>query len=90
MELMACAKDPVSSPRAEGLIGKLESGYEGSSSGTLEAEKKSAEANMLQEEAGRRATTERLHEMANPPKKKAWKEGQKLTEDQKQARARVR
>ena len=43
---------------------------------------------MLQEEEEGRAATERLHELANLPKKKARKEGQKLTEDQKKARAR--
>ena len=42
----------------------------------------------MQEKEGGRAATERLHEMASPPKKKARKEGQELTEGQKQARAR--
>ena len=42
----------------------------------------------MQEEDEGRATTERLREMANPPKKKARKEGRKLTEDPKKARAR--
>ena len=48
---------------------------------------KTAGAKMLQEEDEGRATTERLREMANPPKKTARKEGQELTGDQK-ARAR--
>ena len=54
----------------------------------LAAEKKSAEAKMSQEGEEGRATTDRSHDMANSPKKKARKEGHKLAEDPKKARAR--
>ena len=96
---MACAEDLVSSPRAKKANGSYLATRQGKSPGSskadakaaaleaLAAEEKTAEAKMSQGGEEARATTDRSHEMANPPKTKARKEGQELTGDQK-ARAR--
>ena len=100
MEFMACARDLVSPPRAKTATESNLATWQKESSESskadakaaaleaLAAEKKSAEAKILQGEEDGGATTGRSHEMANPTRQKARKEGHELTEEPKTARAR--